>query len=94
MTHGKNAYFSKFRAPSFLHCFFFYHLRHGRQKNNEARGPFSRFFLDFLAHFDVEGPRNFWFGDASQNKRVLPRVVCLCGAVGVSVESVIESVML
>ena len=47
--------FSKFRAPLFLHCVF-YNLRHGRQKNNEAKGPFSRFW-DLLAHFEVEGPK-------------------------------------
>ena len=27
--------------------------------------------------------RNFWFGMRHKNSRVLPRVVCLCGAVGV-----------
>ena len=37
---------------------------------------------DFLAHFEVEGGRIFFVRDASQNSGVLPRVVCLCGAVG------------
>ena len=40
-------------------------------------------FWYLLAHFEVEVHRNFWFRDMSQNSRVLQRVVCLCGAVGV-----------
>ena len=39
--------------------------------------------MDLLAHFEVEGPRNFWYRDFRQNSRVSPRVVCVCGAVSV-----------
>ena len=82
MTHRENVYFLKFRAPSFLHSFF-YHLRHGRQtKINEPSGPFSR-FLGPLGPFRGSGGPKFVVRDASLNSRVLPRVVCLCGTVGV-----------
>ena len=40
-------------------------------------------FWDFLAHFEVEECRNFLVRNASQNSMLLPRVVCLCGSVGV-----------
>ena len=48
-------------------------------------GPGARFqgFWDPLAHFDVQEARNFWFGWSVTEQQVLPRVVCLCGAVGV-----------
>ena len=55
---AKMIVFSKFRFPSFLHCVF-YHLRHGRQKKKMSRGARFQGFWDFLAHFEVEGGRNF-----------------------------------
>ena len=37
------------------------------------------------ANFEVQRARNVWFG-MRHKKKVLPRVVCLCGAVGVGGE--------
>ena len=45
-----------------------------------SQGDCFQSFWDFLAHFEVDF---FWFRDVSPNSRVLPRVVCLCGAVSV-----------
>ena len=60
MTHRKNVYFSTFRAPSFLHCFF-YHLRHNRLKIMRQGARFQG-FRDSLAHFEVEVPEIFGSG--------------------------------
>ena len=73
--------FSKFRAPSLLHCVF-YHLRHGLHKNNEPRDSFPR-FLRLLGPLWGWGRSKFLVRDASQTSMVLPRIVCLCGAVRV-----------
>ena len=46
-----------------------------------SQGARNPGFWDLLAHFEVQGARNLWFGMRHKNSRVLPRVVCLCGAV-------------
>ena len=57
MTYRKNAFFSKFRAPSFFQCF----LISAAQsfKKIMRRGARFQSFWDPLVHFEVEGPRIF-----------------------------------
>ena len=73
-----------FRNLGVLHfCTVFYHLRHGccRERKNTGRSKLG--FWDSLAHFEVEGPEISVRDMCHKNSRLLPRVVCLCGAVGV-----------
>ena len=74
--------FRNVELPSCLHCVF-YHLRHGSKKKRGRRLVF-KVFWDLLAHFEVEGPRNFWYRDMCHKTRlsVVPSV---------SVESAMES---
>ena len=85
----KNAYYLKFRAPSFLQCFF-YHLRHGRQKKMMSQGARNQGFWDLLAHFEVQEARNFWFG---MRHKIAGFYLVLSVSVvpSVSVESAMES---
>ena len=66
-------FFRNFEPPHF--CTVFYHLRHGRQKKM-SQGARNQGFWDRFRELE------FFVQDASQNITVLPRVVCLCGAVG------------
>ena len=52
------------------------------QTKNGLRGQLSSFFGFSWPILRFRGPK-FLFRDVSQNSRVLPRVFCLCGAVGV-----------
>ena len=73
--------FSKFRAPHF--CTVFSTICGTVVKKKMSQWARFQGFWDLLAHFEVEEARNFGSEYVSQNSRVLPRVVCLCGAVGV-----------
>ena len=72
--------FSKFRAPSFLHCVF-YRLRHGRQG-----------FWDFSSHFEVEGPEIFGTGMCDRTAGFY-HVLSVFVVLSVSVESAMECQM-
>ena len=84
----RNAYFSKFRFPSFLQCVF-YHLRHGRQKIT-SQGARNQGFWDLLAHSGVQGARNFLFG-MRHKIAVFYHVLSVSVVPSVSVESAMES---
>ena len=53
------------------------------EENEKTQEGSKLGFWEPLADFEVEGGRNFGSGYVSQNSRVSPRVVSLCGAVGV-----------
>ena len=74
-------------------CTVFFHLRHGRRRERENTGGSKSGVWDPLAHFEVEGGRNFGSGYVSQNSR-LCHVLSFSVVPSVSVESAMESVML
>ena len=52
-------------------------------KRTKNTGDRNLVIWDPLAHFEVEGWSKFLFGKCVTKQQVVPRVVCLCGAVGV-----------
>ena len=62
-------------------------------KRTRSTGGSKLGFWDRLAHFEVEGGRNFGSGCVSQNSR-FHHALSVCVVPSESVESVIESVML
>ena len=87
---AKMSFFENFR-PHFCNVFS-PHLQHARWRGRKKhRGIEIRFFATPLAHF--ERGRNFGSGDVSQNSRFY-HVLSVSVVPSVSVESVIESVML
>ena len=70
--------FSKLRSPSFVH----YVLYHLRQRVKKTQGIEIR-FLGFVGPFWGWGRVEISVRDMCHKQQVLPRVVCLCGAVGV-----------
>ena len=70
--HRKNAYFSKFRAPLILHCFF---PPSAAQSKKTCAWEFEiRVLGTPRPHFEVQGAEIFGTGMCH---RVLPRVVCV-----------------
>ena len=90
-AHHKMHIFRNFGSLNF--CTVFFHLRHGRRRERENTGGSKSGVWDPLAHFEVEGGRNFGSGYVSQNSRFC-HVLSFSVVPSVSVESVMESVML
>ena len=83
--HIAKMFFSKFRSPHFCTVFSTICGTVVKKKKMSQRGIVFQVFgtpwpILRLRRGEVE---IFGSGDASQNSRVLPRVVCLCGAVSV-----------
>ena len=72
---AKMLFISKFQSPSFSAA---RSLKRMKNKGGSKLG-----FGDPLVHFEVEGRSKFLFGMCVTKQQVLPRVVCLCGTVGV-----------
>ena len=76
----------------FEHCVFYY-LRHGRQKkNNEPRGPFSRFFGTLWPILRLRGPEIFGTGMCGRTAGFY-HVLSVSVVPSVSVESAMERQM-
>ena len=91
MTHRKNAYFSKFRAPSFLHCVF-YHLRYGRQKKKKRQGPAFKVFRTSWPILRLSCPEIFGTGMCDRTAGFY-HVLSVFVVLSMSVESATECQM-
>ena len=88
-AHRKNVFvFECCAFPSFFHG-----AALSLKRTKKTQGIEMRFFGTPLAHFDFEGGRNFGSGYVSQNSKFY-HVMSVSVVPSVSVESVIESVML
>ena len=91
MHIAKMHFFDFFCPLIFALCFLPSAARSLKRKKNTGGSKFG--FGDSLAHFEVEGGRNFGSGYVTQNSRFY-HVLSVSVVPSVSVESVIESVML